>query len=116
MTMATTLQHVGTATKRIDSREKLVGAELFAADLALPGMVHARLVTSPRASARIVAIDAAEARALPGVAGVYGAEDLEPHWRERPSPPPLAVGRVSYYGQPVAMASVSATTTATGCP
>lgn len=101
--MMAALHYVGTATKRIDSREKLLGAEVFAADLALPGMVHARLVTSPHASARIVAIDTTGALALPGVVGVYGAADLEARWRERPSPPPLAVGRVSYYGQPVVM-------------
>jgi CO/xanthine dehydrogenase Mo-binding subunit len=101
--MTTTLQYVGTATKRIDSYEKLIGAELFAADLALPGMLHARLVTSPHASARILSIDATEARSLPGVVAVYSAADLEPHWRKRPAPPPLAVGRVSYYGQPVAV-------------
>lgn len=101
--MATTLHYVGTPTKRIDSYEKLIGTELFAADLALPGMAHARLVTSPYASARIVGIDTAAARALPGVVAVYSGADLEPHWRKRPSPPPLGVGRASYYGQPVAV-------------
>jgi CO/xanthine dehydrogenase Mo-binding subunit len=103
MVMATTLHYVGTPTKRIDSYEKLIGAERFAADLALPGMLHARLITSPHASARLASIDAAEARSLPGVVGVYGAADLDSLWRERPVPPPLALGRVSYYGQPVAI-------------
>lgn len=101
--MTATLRYVGTRTKRIDAPDKLKGVELFAADLQLPGMVHARLVTSPHASARIIALDAAEARALPGVVAVYGAADLESLWRERPAPPPLAVNRASYYGQPVAI-------------
>ena len=101
--MATALRFVGTATKRIDAPDKLRGVERFAADLALPGMVHARLVTSPHASARIVAIDAAAALAAPGVVAVYGADELEPWWGERPVPPPLALGRVYCYGQPVAV-------------
>ena len=55
--MATTLRYVGTPTKRIDAPDKLKGVELFAADVRLPGMAHARLVASPHASARIAALD-----------------------------------------------------------
>src|SRR3954447_13030571 len=101
--MATTLRYVGTPTRRIDAPDKLRGVELFAADVQLRGLAHARLVTSPHASARIVALDATAARALPGVVAVYGAEDLEGLWSERPAPPPLALNRASYYGQPVAI-------------
>ena len=111
--MTGTLRQVGTPTKRIDAPDKLRGAELFAADLRLPGMAHARLVLSPHASARIVAFEATAARAMPGVVAVYGAAELETLWRERPAPPPLAVGRVSYYGQPVAIVVAENETKAT---
>lgn len=111
--MTGTLRQVGTPTKRIDAPDKLRGAELFAADVHLPGMAHARLVLSPHASARIVAFEATAARAMPGVVAVYGAAELDALWRERPAPPPLAVGRASYYGQPVAIVVAETETIAT---
>ena len=101
--MVATARQVGTPTKRIDAPDKLRGAELYAGDVRLPGMAHARLVISPHASARIVAFDATAARALPGVVAVFAATDLAALWHERPAPPPLAIDRVSYYGQPVAI-------------
>lgn len=101
--MTATLRQVGTPTKRIDAPDKLRGVELYAADVRLPGMAHARLLISPHASARIVALDMTGARALPGVVAVYGGADLDALWHERPAPPPLAVNRASYYGQPVAI-------------
>ncbi len=101
--MTATMRHIGTPTKRIDAPDKLRGVEQFAGDLRLPGMAHARLVTSPHASARIVGFDATEARALPGVVAIYDAEALATLWKERPAQPPLAVNRASFYGQPVAI-------------
>ncbi len=64
-----TLKYVGRRTKRSDAPERLTGKLRFAADLPLPGMLHARLVLSPYAAARIVAIATDVARELPGVDG-----------------------------------------------
>lgn len=92
---------VGVSHRRIDGPRKLTGAAKFADDLKLVGLVTARPVLSPHASARIIRIDTAAAAALPGVLGVFTGEDLNPG--RRPSPElPLALEKVFYAGQPVA--------------
>ena len=70
-----------------------------------PGLLHAALVTSPHAHARIVAIDAGAALALPGVATVIsaadipGVNDIAPILADEPV---LAVGTADYAGQAIA--------------
>src|SRR4051794_21431162 len=61
---------VGTSVRRKEDRRLLTGAGRYVADLALPGMLHAAFVRCPHAHARIRALDAAPARALPGVVAV----------------------------------------------
>jgi CO/xanthine dehydrogenase Mo-binding subunit/aerobic-type carbon monoxide dehydrogenase small subunit (CoxS/CutS family) len=68
--------YVGGEANRIDASAKATGSALFVHDLTLPGMLHARLLTSPHASARIVRIDTAAARAMPGVRAVLTGADL----------------------------------------
>ncbi len=96
---------VGTETRRRDGPEKITGAARYAGDVALPGMLHARLVLSPYASARITRIDTAAARAMPGVAAVYTAEDLSLQGEESGARRLnfLARDRVFFNGQPVAV-------------
>jgi CO/xanthine dehydrogenase Mo-binding subunit len=53
------LKYVGRRTKRSDAPGRLTGKLRYVADLPLPGMLHARLVLSPYAAARIVSIDTA---------------------------------------------------------
>ena len=95
---------IGQSVPRLDGREKATGATRYAGDLRLPGMLHARLVLSPHAHARIVAIDSGAAAAQPGVVGVFTGHDLplvkaDPTERGRC---PLAIGRVVFVGHPVA--------------
>lgn len=68
--------YVGGSTKRIDGEAKVTGTAVFVHDLNLPGMLHARLVTSPHPAARIVSIDIEKARAMPGVKAVLTGADL----------------------------------------
>src|SRR3954462_2306215 len=94
---------IGRSLRRVDGGEKVTGLTRFAADLALPGMVHARLVLSPHAHARIVSIDTKHAAAVPGVLGVFTGRDLgipklDPTSRNKS---PLAVERVVFTGHPV---------------
>ena len=56
------LLQVGVALPRRDAHEKVSGRAIYGPDIALPGMLHAKLLRSPRAHARVVAIDAAAAR------------------------------------------------------
>jgi CO/xanthine dehydrogenase Mo-binding subunit len=97
---------IGTNMLRRDAPEKLTGRARYTADLTLPGMVHARLVLSPHASARIVRIDTSAAKAMPGVVAVYTAADLNLKGAESGARRLnfLARDRVVFTGQPVAVA------------
>ena len=60
------LRIVGRAVPRHDARDKVAAATAYAADFALPGMLHAVVLRSPYPSARIVKVDTARAAAMPG--------------------------------------------------
>jgi CO/xanthine dehydrogenase Mo-binding subunit len=64
------------ATPRRDAAAKLAGAAGFHTDRYPPGMLHAAVLRSPHPHARIVAIDAADAVAVPGVATLLTAADV----------------------------------------
>src|SRR5262245_44087062 len=68
---------IGRPILRQEDPRLLTGKGLYVTDLSLPGLLHLALVRSQHAHARVLAIDAAAARRLPGVVAVYGAADLE---------------------------------------
>ena len=96
---------VGKDVPRTDAVPKVTGAAQYVADMHLPGMLHAAVLRSPHPNARIVSIDASAAEAMPGVkAVVTGADTARRKWGAfRPDLYPLAIGRVRYVGDPVAM-------------
>ena len=67
---------VGASLKRIEDEALLTGRGRYVDDLDMPGLLEAAFVRSPHPHARIVSIDAAAARALPGVRAVFSHEDL----------------------------------------
>src|SRR6266540_2197757 len=67
---------IGQSLPKIDAWAKVTGETKYADDLVLPRMAHGKLLRSPHAHARILAIDTARARALPGVYGVITGFDL----------------------------------------
>ncbi len=67
---------LGGSHERPDARAKVTGQTRYAGDLALPGMLHAALAVAPVPSARIVGLDVAAARRLPGVEAVLTAADV----------------------------------------
>jgi CO/xanthine dehydrogenase Mo-binding subunit len=69
--------YVGQGIDRDDAVDKVTGAAAYTHDLTLPGMLHAALLTSPHASARIISLDTAAATAVPGVRAVLTGEELE---------------------------------------
>jgi CO/xanthine dehydrogenase Mo-binding subunit len=94
---------IGQSLPRLDGAQKAAGVTRFAGDVRLPGMTHARIVVSPHAHARIVAVDTVAARAVPGVLGVFTGRELpiarpDPSSRHRA---PLALERVVFNGHPV---------------
>ncbi|MHC5037957.1 MAG: xanthine dehydrogenase family protein molybdopterin-binding subunit, partial [Planctomycetota bacterium] len=66
---------IHTRARRLDAADKARGLAVYADDMTFPGMLHAVLLQSPHAHARIRRIDPAEARALPQVAAVITAEE-----------------------------------------
>src|SRR6266480_425005 len=67
---------VGTPTRRLEGRDKVVGATRYTADLDVAGLLHVQLVLSHLASARIRSIETSAARSVPGVVDVVVAGDL----------------------------------------
>lgn len=94
---------LGRPTPMIDGRAKVLGAALYTPDLSLPGLLHARLVTSLYPHARLLGIDAAAALAMPGVIAVLTAADLPVQVASSRTKLLLARERVIFAGQPVAL-------------
>ncbi len=67
------LKVVGTRPIRPDGVDKVTGRALFAADSRASGMLWGKVLRSPHAHARIVAIDTSKAEALKGVHAVITA-------------------------------------------
>jgi CO/xanthine dehydrogenase Mo-binding subunit len=95
---------VGTPTPRRDSEPKVRGTTRFAADLPVPGLLHARLVVAHESHASILEIRTEAAAALPGVVAVMTAADLPIVATGRGRQyEPLAREEIVYVGQPVAI-------------
>src|SRR2546422_10696175 len=96
---------VGKRTRRQDGLDKLVGRTRYAGDLTFAGLLHARLVLSPYAHAKIVNIDTAAALEMPGVKAVYTSETLGIVKSDSGSRTlsPLARHEVLWSGHPVAI-------------
>jgi xanthine dehydrogenase YagR molybdenum-binding subunit len=106
------LSVLGKRTPRIDGRLKVTGAAKYTADVRLPGMLFARMVTSPHPHARVLSIDTSAAashtqvRAVHILERVLGVAKLRDKSKELPSKYPV----VRFAGQPIA--AVAATTQA----
>ena len=61
---------VGASVARRDTLAKAIGEAKYAADLKMPGMLHAKILRSPHHHARILSIDISDAEAVPGVEAV----------------------------------------------
>ncbi|MBI2304452.1 MAG: molybdopterin-dependent oxidoreductase [Chloroflexi bacterium] len=95
---------IGSNVLRLDGRDKVLGETKYAADLFVPGMLHARILHSPYPHALIKSIDVSYARLLPGVETVITGQDVPPlgelglRWGA-----PMATDRVRHVGEPVAV-------------
>ncbi|EFI51265.1 xanthine dehydrogenase family protein molybdopterin-binding subunit [Afipia sp. 1NLS2] len=68
--------YIGRSVSRPNAKRLLAGRGRYVTDLMLPRMLHAAFVRSPYAHARIVSIDMADAKAMPGVRLIATGEDL----------------------------------------
>ena len=69
--------HIGRSLHRLEDRRFLTGQGRYVDDDALLGQLHGVVLRSPHGHAVIEGIDAAAARAMPGVRGVFTAADLD---------------------------------------
>ena len=101
---------LGNPVRRLEDPRILEGRARYVADLELPGVLTAVFVRSTMAHARLESVDTADAAKMPGVVGVYTAEDLAlpdisafamaPQSMSRP---PLARDIVRFVGEAVAI-------------
>lgn len=98
------MDRVGAGIHRKEALDKVTGGVKYVGDLITPGMLHARLVTSAYAHAKIQLIDTAEALKSPGVKAVLTGQDFPiltgAYLEDRPM---IAREKVRYYGEPVAV-------------
>src|SRR5258708_8200494 len=100
---------IGRSPPRLEAREKVPGRAESPQNPRLPGMLYGKMFRSTVAHGRIKSIDASAAKAVPGVYRVVTAEDVIkviPHPYYGPAfhdQPILAIGKVHYVGEPVAV-------------
>jgi len=67
---------VGQSIARVDARAKVTGEAKYPGDMAMEGMLHAKILFAGRPHARILHIDISEAEAVPGVVAIFTAKDV----------------------------------------
>jgi CO/xanthine dehydrogenase Mo-binding subunit len=97
------LTTVGTKIARKDAADKVTGNAGYTVDVALPGMLHAKVLRSPRTHALIKRLDVSKARRAPGVRAVLTHADIPAHFMPVygyfiKDQPIVAVDRVRYIG------------------
>jgi CO/xanthine dehydrogenase Mo-binding subunit len=100
------LGRVGEVVKRSDAVPKVTGEFAYASDLFAAGMLWGHTVRSPHAHARIREIDISQALSMQGVHAVLTHADVpgaKTYGLEFADQPVLAIDRVRYFGEPVAL-------------
>ncbi len=111
---------IGASVRRKEDHRFLAGRGNYTDDINRPGQAHAVIKRSDRPHAKLLGIDSAAARAMPGVIAVYTGADMQADgvggvpcgWQihskdgsamNEPPHPVLAVDRVRHVGDPVAV-------------
>jgi CO/xanthine dehydrogenase Mo-binding subunit len=104
---------IGRSLPRLEGRDKVTGRAEYTHLMQLSGMLHAKIFRSTVAHGRIKSIDTAAARKVPGVYAVYTSDDVRkiipdpyygPAFHDQPI---LAIGKVHFVGEPVAVVLAS---------
>lgn len=104
---------VGRSIPRLEAKDKVTGRAAYVHNLRVPGMLHAKVFRSTVAHGRILSIDTEAARSVPGVYSVITGEDVRavipvpyygPAFHDQPV---LALDKVHYVGEPVALVLAS---------
>jgi aerobic carbon-monoxide dehydrogenase large subunit len=111
---------IGTPVRRREDYRFITGQGTYTDDINRPGQLHAYILRSPHANARITGIDTSSAAAAPGVVAVYTGKDMaadgigglpcgwQIHSKDgspmvEPPHPPLVTDRVRHVGDQVAV-------------
>lgn len=106
-------RQIGRSLPRLESREKVTGRAEYTHTMRLPGMLHGKIFRSTVAHGRIKSIDTSAAARVAGVFGVFTAADVRkvisdpyygPAFHDQPI---LAIGKVRFVGEPVAVVVAS---------
>ncbi|RYZ13088.1 MAG: xanthine dehydrogenase family protein molybdopterin-binding subunit [Comamonadaceae bacterium] len=113
------LPHIGESVRRKEDLRFLTGAGNYTGDITMGQQSHAIFVRSPHAHAHVRSVDTAAAMKMPGVIGIFSGKDIEGKmgglpcgWlinnpdgtpMKEPPHPILAIGKVRYVGDHVAM-------------
>ena len=109
-----TMPYIGRRMKRVEDPRLIKGLGTYVDDIRLPGLIHAALVRSPHAHARVVRIETAAAKAIRGVIAVLTGADVNASCGaipcaaaipdlKAPRHTVLASDRVYFVGHPVAV-------------
>jgi carbon-monoxide dehydrogenase large subunit len=126
MTIGGPGRQIGRPMTRVEDARLLVGKARYVDDIAPPGLLHAAFLRSPVAHGLVRRLDAAEARAAPGVRAVLTWADIRPYMqsdriplaveagaiRFHVDPPCLVQEEACYVGEPVAMVVAESRATA----
>ncbi len=111
---------IGQSIKRVEDKRFLTGKGCFTDDIVLPNMTYGYIMRSPYAHANIKSVDASQAESHPGVVAVFTGKEIEASgvggvpcgWQvnfkngdamKEPPHPLLAIGKVRYTGDAVAL-------------
>ncbi|HSV59201.1 MAG TPA: xanthine dehydrogenase family protein molybdopterin-binding subunit [Variovorax sp.] len=113
------LPHIGESLRRKEDLRFITGQGQYTADVVMERQSHAVFVRSPHAHAKVNGVDIAAASAMPGVIGIFSGKDIDGKmgglpcgWlinnpdgspMKEPPHPILAIGKVRYVGDQVAM-------------
>lgn len=110
---------VGERVPMVDAEPRVTGTLDYVLNFELPNMLHARVLRSPHAHARVTGVDASRAESLPGVVAVVTRDDLGPDSGIDPAfglflydQTPVALDKVRHVGDPVAAVAADAEATA----
>jgi carbon-monoxide dehydrogenase large subunit len=113
-------QMVGASIRRREDPRLVTGSGRYVDDIAQAAVLHMHVVRSTEAHARIVSIDTTRAKEADGVAAVFTGKELKPDFgaplpvtvcfvpdKKYPAHYPIAVDKVHYVGEPVAIVVAS---------
>jgi CO/xanthine dehydrogenase Mo-binding subunit len=97
------LRVVGRPTPRQDGPQRAAGRANYTVDTRLPGMLHAAVLRSPVANAKVRSIDIEAASRTDGVRGVIGPDSDVAFTPDLCPPQPITTSRPAYAGAPIAL-------------